>query len=492
MTARRRELLSGLHGRVVELGAGAGTNFPLYPETVAEVVAVEPEPYLRTRAQAAAARADVRVRVTVVDGIADALPLEDRSCDAAVACLVLCSVPDQARALAELRRVLKDDGQLVYFEHVLAHGRLTSALQRVVDRTFWPHAFGGCHTARDTPAAIAAAGFRDRRAAADTRRRPQGAAAGRRAGDRAGDARPGAVAVAPAAAARRARRRRGGSRRRARRRCGRRRRRRRRRPGPPAAAAPGLRRSPRRGARRGRRCRARASCSSGSGGRRSRRSPRARPRAAGRPARRGRRGRRADRQRRRVAGARRAAARPVCGSTIASASVVIASGPSWNISRFIRVSTSSRRGALGGVGAQGGAQLRHHDRRADAVADDVADRDRDAARTAARRRRTSRRRAPRRSSRAGSGWPARRRAATCRPGSSWRWSATASRRPSVKRSVLDRARGAVGGDLQQVGARPRRSGAARASRRAARRARGPRPAAARRAASGCPSRAGSG
>ncbi len=156
---RRRELLSGLHGRVVELGAGAGTNFPLYPETVAEVVAVEPEPYMRAQAQAAAARDDVRVRVTVVDGIADALPLTDDSCDAAVACLVLCSVPDQGTALAELRRVLKDDGELRFFEHVLARGRLTSTLQQVVDRTFWPHAFGGCHTARDTPAAIAAAGF---------------------------------------------------------------------------------------------------------------------------------------------------------------------------------------------------------------------------------------------------------------------------------------------------------------------------------------------
>ncbi|MDO8186937.1 class I SAM-dependent methyltransferase [Conexibacter sp. JD483] len=159
MKARRRELLAGLQGRVVELGAGAGTNFPLYPETVAEVVAVEPEPYMREQARTAAARDDVRVRVTVVDGIADALPLEDRSCDAAVACLVLCSVPDQATALAELRRVLKDDGELRFFEHVLARDRLTSTLQHVCDRTFWPHAFGGCHTARDTAAAIAAAGF---------------------------------------------------------------------------------------------------------------------------------------------------------------------------------------------------------------------------------------------------------------------------------------------------------------------------------------------
>jgi ubiquinone/menaquinone biosynthesis C-methylase UbiE len=155
--ALRDELLAGLSGRVVELGAGSGANFPHYPSSVTEVVAVEPEAYLREQARAAAAQAGAPV--TLLDGVADALPLEDASCDAAIACLVLCSVPDQARALAELRRVLRPGGELRYYEHVRAKTTRMARAQRLVDRTFWPHAFGGCHTARDTVGAIEAAGF---------------------------------------------------------------------------------------------------------------------------------------------------------------------------------------------------------------------------------------------------------------------------------------------------------------------------------------------
>ena len=153
----RDELLAGLSGRVIEVGAGAGSNFAHYPATVDEVVAVEPEPYLRERAGAAASRAAVRIEV--LDGVADRLPVQDSSFDAAVACLVLCTVPDQARALAELRRVLRPGGELRFYEHVLSDRPAVALSQRAVDRVFWPRAFGGCHTARDTPAAIAAAGF---------------------------------------------------------------------------------------------------------------------------------------------------------------------------------------------------------------------------------------------------------------------------------------------------------------------------------------------
>jgi len=153
----RDELLAGLSGRVIEVGAGTGSNFAHYPASVEEIVAVEPEPYLRERARAAAARADVRIEV--LDGVADRLPVDDASFDAAVACLVLCTVPDLARALAELRRVLRPDGELRFYEHVLSDRPALALSQRAVDRVFWPHAFGGCHTARDTPAAIAAAGF---------------------------------------------------------------------------------------------------------------------------------------------------------------------------------------------------------------------------------------------------------------------------------------------------------------------------------------------
>lgn len=153
----RQELVRGLSGRVLEVGAGTGTNFAHYPPAVERVVAVEPEPYLRRRAHAAAARA--AIDITVLDGTADALPAEDGSFDAAVVCLVLCSVPDQAAALAEVRRVLRPGGELRFYEHVRSRRPALAFIQRALDRLVWPRAFGGCHTARDTSAAIGAAGF---------------------------------------------------------------------------------------------------------------------------------------------------------------------------------------------------------------------------------------------------------------------------------------------------------------------------------------------
>jgi ubiquinone/menaquinone biosynthesis C-methylase UbiE len=154
----RRDLVAGLSGRVVEVGAGNGRQFAHYPAAVTEVVAVEPEPYLRAAAVRSAAAAPVPVRV--VDGVAERLPGADGEYDAAVVCLVLCSVPDQAAALAEIRRVVRPGGELRFLEHVAADrpGALRR-VQRVVDATVWPRLFAGCHSGRDTAAAIAAAGF---------------------------------------------------------------------------------------------------------------------------------------------------------------------------------------------------------------------------------------------------------------------------------------------------------------------------------------------
>ena len=151
----RRELLAGLSGRVLELGAGNGLNFPHYPDTVSEIVAVEPEAYLRERAREAATPT-----VTVVDAIADRLPFADESFDAAVASLVLCSVPNEAKALAELWRVLRLGGELRFYEHVRPNNPRTAALwQRLDDWNLYPRIAGGCHAARDTEGAIRAAGF---------------------------------------------------------------------------------------------------------------------------------------------------------------------------------------------------------------------------------------------------------------------------------------------------------------------------------------------
>jgi ubiquinone/menaquinone biosynthesis C-methylase UbiE len=153
----RARLLAGVAGRVLEIGAGTGSNLGHYPATVTSLVAVEPEPRLRARAQDAAR--SVPFPVTVVDGVAERLPADDASFDAVVTSLVLCSVPDQAAALAEIHRVLRPGGRFFFWEHVRGDGGL-ARVQSALDATVWPFFGGGCHTGRDTAAAIAAAGLR--------------------------------------------------------------------------------------------------------------------------------------------------------------------------------------------------------------------------------------------------------------------------------------------------------------------------------------------
>jgi len=154
----RDELLAGLSGRVVEIGAGNGVNFGHYPPTVEEVVALEPERYLRAKAHEAAGA--VAVQVIVRDGVADPLPLDTDEFDAAVASLVLCSVPDARPALAELRRVLRPGGELRFLEHIRSESPRKARIQERLDSSgVWPRLGGGCHCSRDTVAAIEAAGF---------------------------------------------------------------------------------------------------------------------------------------------------------------------------------------------------------------------------------------------------------------------------------------------------------------------------------------------
>ena len=154
----RRAAVAGLSGRVIEIGAGNGRMFACYPPTVTAVLAVEPEEHLRAAAVEAARSAPVPV--TVVDGLAESLPGADGEFDAAVTALVLCSVPSPESALAEAFRVVRPGGELRFFEHVAAPSPgLLRRVQRLADATLWPSLMGGCHTARDTAAAIARSGF---------------------------------------------------------------------------------------------------------------------------------------------------------------------------------------------------------------------------------------------------------------------------------------------------------------------------------------------
>jgi ubiquinone/menaquinone biosynthesis C-methylase UbiE len=150
---KRRALLSEAHGRVLEIGAGTGANIRHYPETVEELVLLEPsKPFARR----------IRMKLneggreaTVVPGKAEALPFDDASFDTVVLTFVLCTVDDQSRALAEVRRVLKPNGTLLFAEHVRADD---PRLARWQDRLngVWGHVADGCNCNRETVAALEA------------------------------------------------------------------------------------------------------------------------------------------------------------------------------------------------------------------------------------------------------------------------------------------------------------------------------------------------
>jgi SAM-dependent methyltransferase len=154
----RTENLAGLSGRVLEVGAGTGTNFAYYPATVTEVVAVEPERRLAPQARDAAGRAPVAV--TVSTGTVEKFlgGSDGKQFDAVVCSLVLCSIDDPDNVLRQLFSLVRPGGELRFLEHVGSAG-FRGRLQKVADATVWPRLMGNCHTHRDTEAAIVAAGF---------------------------------------------------------------------------------------------------------------------------------------------------------------------------------------------------------------------------------------------------------------------------------------------------------------------------------------------
>ena len=151
----RRQLLSGLAGRVLEIGAGTGANFQHY-SAQAQVTAIEPSIHFLKRARAKIATAQASIELKEAD--AQALPFANDTFDAAVATLVFCTIPDPTKALSEVKRVTRGGAPLLMIEHVKAKTPGTQLLQNLWNpcQNFIG---GGCNVTRDTEAVVRDAGF---------------------------------------------------------------------------------------------------------------------------------------------------------------------------------------------------------------------------------------------------------------------------------------------------------------------------------------------
>jgi ubiquinone/menaquinone biosynthesis C-methylase UbiE len=147
MAKRREDLLAGASGRVLELGAGTGLNLPYYPDGLDELVLTEPATPMVSRLERRAHRSGNSSRV--IKASAESLPFEDDSFDTLVSTLVLCTVDDPDRVIAEVGRVLRPGGKLLFLEHVRSDSRRLAKWQDRLERPW--HAFAaGCHANRPT------------------------------------------------------------------------------------------------------------------------------------------------------------------------------------------------------------------------------------------------------------------------------------------------------------------------------------------------------
>jgi ubiquinone/menaquinone biosynthesis C-methylase UbiE len=152
----RKETLAGVSGNVLEIGAGRGMNARLHDPGVERLTLTEPDEERLDRARGRAAEAPFPVEYLSTP--AEALPFKDASFDAVVATLVFCTVEDPARSLSEIRRVLKEGGELRLLEHVHMEREPFGKAQEVVT-PLWKHVAGGCHLDRDTLTRVREAGF---------------------------------------------------------------------------------------------------------------------------------------------------------------------------------------------------------------------------------------------------------------------------------------------------------------------------------------------
>lgn len=153
LRAMRREALTEARGRTIDLGAGTGANLGLYPDAVTELVLAEPDPHMLKQLRVKVGEMGIDAELS--DASAESLPFAESSFDTAIFTLVLCTVPHPDRALAEVARVLKPGGKLLFIEHVRAED---AGLARWQDRLEGPWRFigDGCHCNRDTVANIEA------------------------------------------------------------------------------------------------------------------------------------------------------------------------------------------------------------------------------------------------------------------------------------------------------------------------------------------------
>jgi ubiquinone/menaquinone biosynthesis C-methylase UbiE len=155
----RRLLLSSASGRVLELGAGTGHNLSHYTDAVTELVLAEPDPNMANLLREKLAREGTAARnPLVIEAPAEEIPFDDGSFDVVVATLVLCTVDDPGRSLAEARRVLVEGGRLLYLEHVRSARPGLARWQDWLERP-WGWFAGGCHPNRATDQLLAGAGF---------------------------------------------------------------------------------------------------------------------------------------------------------------------------------------------------------------------------------------------------------------------------------------------------------------------------------------------
>ena len=157
ITRLRAEVCTGLHGTVLELGFGSGLNVPHYPAAITEVLAVEPSDAGWALSERRRAGSAVPVRRSGLDG--QRLTEADDSVDCVLSTLTLCTIPDVARALQEVRRVLPPGGTLHVLEHGLAPDPGVETWQHRLE-PLQRRVFGGCHLTRDVPALLVDAGFR--------------------------------------------------------------------------------------------------------------------------------------------------------------------------------------------------------------------------------------------------------------------------------------------------------------------------------------------